>query len=199
MLPKLKILIFNNYFFIFFIILTTLFFYLSFFNFYFYFVFFLFLFFFNFYYLRGIEIFFSSFISPLPFYFFPFIFEIKNIKIESVLILSSLLWLIYHFLLVKFKDYSNFYLYFFMTFTVYGLFNYLNFFVTIILYIILIFILFYFFVKDNLANSLIKTIFTSELFWLGYFLPISFYWTTCLLTLLFYFLVNRRNIISDNL
>lgn len=196
MLQKLKTLIFNNYFFILSLILSTVFFYLSFFNFYFYFLFFLFLFFSNFYYLRGLEIFFNSLISPLPFYFFSFIF---NLNLGNILFFSCLLWLIYYFLLIKFKNYSYPYLYFFITLNFYGLFDYINFFITIILYILFVFILFYFLIKENFTSSLIKTIFLSEIFWLSYFFPLNFYWTTCFLLLIFYYLFINKNILLEDL
>ena len=185
MLKRLKNLISENLFLIFSLLITTILFYLTFINYNFLIVLFLFLLFFNFYYLRGPNVIFFSFISPLPFYFLSILSNVNHIIV-------IILWPIYYFLLLKNNILAISALSFFIITNIFLLFDYLNFIYIFILFFILFWIIFYLGFKNDYFSSLIKTSLLSQFLWINYFLPVSLYFNLLIMFIFFVYFSKSR-------
>lgn len=185
MLSKLKSLIFNNLFFISAIIFTTLFFYLALKNPYFSFLFFFILFFFNFYYLRGAEIFLASLLTPSLLIFLNYILNLSGIYL-------ALIWLFYYLIFItnnKFGWILNLFIFIFIS---NNLFQFFTLFFISILFTLIIFLMLFWGFRENLLNSLLKTIFILEFFWILYLSPLGINYRTIILFPFSIWILNKK-------
>jgi len=185
MLSKLKNLIYNNFFPILALTLTTITFVFSLKNFYFS-LLFLFLFlFFNFYYFRGPEIFVATILIPTPVLFIENTFQIP-------LYYFLIIWPIYYLIFIKNSNFGwlvNLALFLFI-------FNFLLntfslFFISIFFAIVLFLVMFFGF-KQSLLDSILKTIFSLELFWVLFLSPIGFGYRALLNFVFLILILNKK-------
>lgn len=185
MLSRLKSSIFNNLLLILALASTTLFFYLSLKNPYFSFVLFIFLIFFNFYYLRGPEIFLSSILTPSFLILLSYILDLNQIYL-------TLIWPFYYFLFIKNSKLGwvlNLLLFVFIS---NNLFQFFTLFLISILFPLIVFLIMFLGFKENLLNSLLKTIFSLEIFWILYLSPLGIHYRTIILFVFMIWILNKK-------
>lgn len=185
MLVQLKNLIFKNLFLASALFLTTLFLYLSFKNIYFLFPLFFILLFFNFYYFRGYEILLATFLIPLPFFFselffkFPFYYYI-------------IFWPIYYLIFTINKKFGWTLNLFFNIFILNNFFQIFSIFISTLVFGILSFLIFFFAFKEDIPHSLLKTIFSLEIFWLLFLGPFPINLRTIFNFIFFIWILNKK-------
>jgi hypothetical protein len=165
-------------------VISTIFFYLSLNNLNFYPFLVIFLLFLNFYYLRGVEIFLGSILLPTP------IFLIKTFyNLNPFLLL--IIWIFYLYLFLH-KPKIGWSLFLFSTFAFLNiLLSYFSIFSIFLLLFLILFLIFIFAFRNNLLNSILKSIFISEIFWLSYFLPLNFYLRSILVFVFYIWILNK--------
>ena len=185
MLGRLKNLIFNNIFLISALFFTTLFLFFSFKNIYFLIFYFLTLIFFNFYYFKSFEIFIASF---LPAFLLISFITISNLPYYYLLIL----WPIIYLILIKNKKLGWIIALFLSIYLLNNLFQFFSLFFNSILFSILVFLILFLGCKENLLESLVKTAFSLESFWILYLTPLGIKERTIINFLFLIWILNKK-------
>lgn len=185
MLVQLKNWIFKNIFLISALFLTTLFFYLAFKNIYFLFPLFFILLFFNFYYFRGYEILVATFLIPLPLFFSELFFDIPTYY-------YLIFWPIYYLIFITNNKLGWTLNTFLNIFIINNFFQVLSIFLTTFIFGLLCFLIFFWGFKENAVESLIKTIFASEFFWLVFLSPFNINLRTILNFIFILWILNKK-------
>ena len=185
MLGKLKNLIFNNIFLISALFLTTLFLYFSFNNIYFFPLFFITLIFYNFYYFKSLEIFIASFLPPLLLLSLISIFSLQAFYI-------LILWPTCYLILIKFNKLGWIIILFLLIYILNNLFQTFSLFLISFLFSLLTFLILFFGYKENFIESLTKTAFSLEAFWILYFTPFGIKERTIINFLFLIWILNKK-------
>lgn len=185
MLEKLKNLIYKKFILFLGEVISIIFFYLSIKNLNFYPLLVFILLFLGFYYLRGVESILASLLIPIP------LILISVFSKINILILI-LFWICYIYIFLHKPKVGWIIFIFFLILFSNLLFSQYSVFLIFTLFFIVLLIVTLAGFKNNLLNSLIKALITSEIFWLSYFLPFNFYIRSFIVIIFFIWILSKE-------